>query len=349
MPWTTPSLEQVREENRDYVTARLHSGAMVPNSALRVLADANAGLAYLTLLYIDWLSKQLLPDTAETEWLDRHAQIWLGGRKAATYATGTANVTGIAGTAVPAGAQLTGPGGTYQTTAAITIGTGPTPVNIVALTSGVAGNADPGTTLSFSTPITNVDSSASIVTLTGGTDAETDDELRARILLRIRNPPMGGDAEDYVQWTLAIPGVTRAWSYPQEQGMGTVTVRFMMDDLRAPTGFPTPSDVAMVTLALDKVRPVAVKDFFIESPNAYPISFIISNLVVDNPSTEQAINDSIVSMLHDKAVPGQTVYRSWIDEAIAGTANVDHYDLTFTDTNMPNNGALAVLGTITFA
>src|SRR6516164_7228690 len=121
-PWETPSLEQVREENRDYITARLHSGAMVPNSALRVLTDANAGLAYLTLLYIDWLSKQLLPDTAETEWLDRHAQIWLQGRKAATYAAGTATMTGIAGTIVPAGTQMTGAGGAYQTTATITVG-----------------------------------------------------------------------------------------------------------------------------------------------------------------------------------------------------------------------------------
>ena len=349
MPWTTPTLEQVREDNRDYVTARLHSGAMVPNSALRVLSDANAGLCYLTLLYIDWLAKQLLPDTAETEWLDRHAQIWLGGRKAATYAGGTATVTGIAGTVLPSGVQLSGPGGTYQTTNTITIGSSPTPVNLAALTAGAAGNADVGTTLSFLTPVANVDASAIVVSMTGGTDTETDDELRARILERIRNPPMGGDAEDYVQWALAVPGVTRAWSYPQEQGMGTVTVRFMMDDLRAPTGFPTPQDVQNVTIALDNVRPVAVKDFFVEAPVAYSLSFTISNLVVDNPSTEQAINDSVTAMLHDKATPGGTVYRSWIDEAIAGTANVDHYDLTFTDTAMPDGGSLAVLGTITFA
>jgi len=39
------------------------------------MADANAGLGYLTLLYIDWLAKQLLPDTAETEWLDRRGVI----------------------------------------------------------------------------------------------------------------------------------------------------------------------------------------------------------------------------------------------------------------------------------
>ena len=90
MPWTTPSLDDVRKQNRDYITARLHSAAMVPNSVLRVLSDGNAGLAFLVLLYIDWLALQLLPDTAETEWLDRHAAIWLpaAGRKPATFASG---------------------------------------------------------------------------------------------------------------------------------------------------------------------------------------------------------------------------------------------------------------------
>jgi uncharacterized phage protein gp47/JayE len=76
-----------------------------------------------------------------------------------------------------------------------------------------------------------------VVQLTGGTDQETDDELRLRVLTRIRQPPMGGDADDYVAWALAVPGVTRAWCSPLEMGIGTVTVRVMCDDLRA-TGDP---------------------------------------------------------------------------------------------------------------
>ena len=82
--------------------------------------------------------------------------------------------------------------------------------------------------------------------LDGGTDEETDEELRARVLRRIRQPPMGGDAYDYVAWALAVPGVTRAWCSPLEMGIGTVTVRFMMDDLRADNdGFPIADDIAV--------------------------------------------------------------------------------------------------------
>ena len=75
--------------------------------------------------------------------------------------------------------------------------------------------------------------------MTGGVEAENDDDLRARILQRIQNPPMGGAQADYVTWALAVPGVTRAWAAP-EQGIGTITVRFLMDELRADDdGWPT--------------------------------------------------------------------------------------------------------------
>ena len=101
MPWQTPSLREVRGLVRDNVRASLPGAdASIPNSVLRVLGDAQGGLCHLTLQYIDWLALQLLPDTAETEWLDRHGQIWLvnadgtKGRKQATFASGSATFTG---------------------------------------------------------------------------------------------------------------------------------------------------------------------------------------------------------------------------------------------------------------
>src|SRR6516164_8388744 len=109
MPWQTPTLRQVRELVRDDITAALYGAAFIGNNVLRVMADAMAGLAHHTLRYIDWLALQLLPDTAETEWLDRHGQIWLvnadgtTGRKVAGYASGTATATGIQGSILAAG------------------------------------------------------------------------------------------------------------------------------------------------------------------------------------------------------------------------------------------------------
>src|SRR6516164_4593318 len=146
MPWVMPTLESLRSTNRNNVQAKLRSAPLIPNSVARVMADSNAGLAYLTLLYIEWLSDQLMPDESETEWLDRHAAIWLpnNGRKQATFSNGIVTATGLAGTAVPAGTILLanksdGTAILFQTAYAINIGAGPTPVPVTALTPGSTG------------------------------------------------------------------------------------------------------------------------------------------------------------------------------------------------------------------
>ncbi|MCD9817665.1 baseplate J/gp47 family protein [Bradyrhizobium japonicum] len=355
MPWKTPTLKDVRRLTRDYVTSQLGARSLIPNSVLRIMSDAKAGLAHLVLLYIDWLAKQLLPDTAETEWLDRHGQIWLTnadgskGRKAASYASGTVTLTGAQGIIVPVATGLASAAGVaYETTEEITIGSAPTPVDAMALTAGAVGNIDEGETITVSDAIPGVDGTATVVTMTGGVDEETDDQLRARILFRIQNPPMGGDAADYVAWALAVPGVTRAWSAP-EMGPGTITVRFMMDDLRADNrGLPTHDDVLAVRAHIDRMRPVTVKDCFVEAPVPLYYSLTISGLDNDDEATRGAIQASIIAMGHSRSKPGQTMYRSWVDEAISNAVGEDHHELTFDTTPMPAPGYMPFVGTILY-
>src|SRR5271166_4160626 len=95
MPWITPPLKTVRIEVRDLVRANARGAdATIPNSALRVLSDVTGAMCHKALQYLDWLAKQLLADTAEREWLDRHGRMWLSnadgsrGRKMATLAGG---------------------------------------------------------------------------------------------------------------------------------------------------------------------------------------------------------------------------------------------------------------------
>jgi uncharacterized phage protein gp47/JayE len=366
IPWYTPTLKQVRQMNRDNVTAFLSGAMLVPNSVLRVMSDAMAGLARLVLEYIDWLSLQLLPDTAETEWLDRHGQIWLVnsdgtiGRKQATLAEGTVNATGTIGAIIPNATTLTSGVDQvqYEVTAQTFVSDGPTPVPVRALDGGAVSNRSPGDILSFDTLLTDVDGETVVVSVDGGADPETDDQLRARVLLRIQQPPMGGDAKDYVQWTLAVPGVTRAWSYPNEMGIGTVTVRFMMDDLRASAGgFPTADDIAAVTEYLATVRPVAIKDFFVVAPIAYPIDHHISNLQPDTAATHAGAQDRLLVAFLTQAIPGSTWYREWSSTAIASATGITAFDLSLTlprtSTDMPHvpmpyPGYMPVLGNLFF-
>jgi uncharacterized phage protein gp47/JayE len=356
---------------RDAVNANLPGAdANVPNSVLRVLSDNQGALCHLTLQYVDWLALQLLPDTAETEWLDRHGNIWLvnadgsTGRKMAKLATGTASFPPalISGTVIPAATVLQSgaampptveslnPVVSFETLEDVTASSvAAVTANIRALDAGSFGNLPPGTALQIATTINGIGGQATVLELNGGTDTETDDELRARVLRRIRQPPMGGAAYDYEAWALAVPGVTRAWCAPMEMGIGTVTIRFMMDDLRADNGgFPLPEDIDAVQAYIDTVRPVTVKDFFVSGPIPYPINVHIHYLDLDAASTRAAIEQSLLQEFFVRATPGQTWYRAWSDEGIMAAAGVNAYDLTASDMPMPAPGYMAVLGDLTY-
>jgi len=354
LPWSTPSLREVRELVRDNIRAYLPGAdASVPNSVLRVLGDAQGGLCHLNLQYLDWLALQLLPDTAETEWLDRHGDIWLVnadgtiGRKEASFAQGTVNFEGADGTIVPAGTLLTaqsGGGTEYETTAEIVIGTIPTECPVRALDPGVGGNLAEGEPLACA--LAGV-SFITAVQITGGVDQENDDDLRARVLQRIRNPAMGGTQENYVTWALAVPGVTRAWAAP-EQGPGTITVRFLMDELRADDdGWPQPNDLQTVHDYINKMRPVTVKDTYVVAPIKEFVDVTIENLVPE--SARGAVEQSLRDMLFQMAAPGQTIYAAWISYAIMNAPEVQSFKLVTTqDWIMPSLGHMAVLGTVLF-
>jgi uncharacterized phage protein gp47/JayE len=222
------------------------------------------------------------------------------------------------------------------------------PVNgaIRALDPGALGNLPEGSSLTASPPVPGL-ISVTVVGLTGGTDTETDDELRARILKRIQQPPMGGSATDYEQWALAVPGVTRAWASPNEMGIGTVTIRFLMDDLRADNdGWPEPEDIEAVAAYIDTVRPVTVKDCYVCAPVKQFIDVYINNL---NPNTDEVkaeIEAALRDMLKIQAAPGQTIFAAWVSYAIMNCPSVISFQLASGDFVMANPGNMAVLGTI---
>jgi uncharacterized phage protein gp47/JayE len=354
MPWSSPTLKQVRGLVRDSINGALPGAdASVPNSVLRVLSDCQGALCHLVLQYIDWLALQLLPDTAETEWLDRHGAIWLVnadgsiGRKGATLASGTATFTGTIGAILPAASQISGG---YITTADITMGSGPVNGPVTATVPGTVGNLDPGTSLNLVSPPPGIDSPLTVVEMDGGTETETDDELRARILQRIQNPPMGGDADDYVAWSLSYPGVTRAWSYPQEMGIGTMTLRFLMDDLRSGnSGWPEPQDVLNVQDYIDTVRPVTVKDFWVEAPLKQYVDVTIGRLVPNTDEAKAEIETSLQQMLLVRAAPGQTIFAAWKSYAVMNAPSIVSFDLVNNaDDVMQAPGYMAVLRDIIY-
>ena len=234
-----------------------------------------------------------------------------------------------------------------------------------SLTAGAISNLDPGTGLTLTATIPGLDNgSAVVVSLSGGADTESDDALRARILNRIRNTPMSGDANDYETWALACPGVTRAWCAANEQGYGTVTVRIMCDQLRATTdpmttGLPWQSDLDAVQAYIETLRPVTVSEIHVVAPIPQAVNFTVANLSRNTLATQQAIETSVVTMILGRARPAQaingtlqpakTITAASISNAIWTAAGVRDFDLIMSDYVPTYNGNIGVLGSITYS
>src|SRR5690606_31261962 len=120
----------------------------------------------------------------------------------------------------------------YEVEADAEVVDGVATATVLALTAGIDGNTDAGTSVTLVQPVDDVSSAGEVgeAGIAGGVDAETDDDLRARLMQRIQEPPRGGAVNDYERWALEVSGVTRAWVYPGHLGIGTVGVTFVMDN-----------------------------------------------------------------------------------------------------------------------
>ena len=165
---------------------------------------------------------------------------------------------------------------------------------------------------------------------------------------RISQPAQGGNLNDYVNWALAVSGVTRAWCYPIEQGPGTVTVRFMMDNTYT-NGIPLTADVATVQTAINVLAPVTAT-VTVVAPVANPLNPTITGLTPNNANTQAAVTAELAALIQSQSKPGGTILISQIREAIGFATGVTDYTLTTPAANVTNTtGNITTLGTITWA
>jgi len=350
MPFSRPALPTlIARAEADIETRLPGADARLRRSNLNVLARVHSGAAHGLYGYLDWIARQVLPDTAESEMLERHASIWKVPRLAAAPAIGAVVFTGTNGATIPVGTPLLrSDGAEYVTTAEGVVAGGSVEVGVTASAVGQVGNAVAASVLNLEAPIAGVNSTATVTAgaLTGGADIESDDSLRARLLARIQAPPHGGASHDYVAWALEVAGVTRAWCYPQELGLGTVTVRFVRDDDASP--IPDAGEVAAVQAYIDALRPVTA-DLTVVAPVAVPLDFTIS-ITPDTSAIRAAIEAELRDLLRRESEPGATILLSHIREAISLAAGENDHTLTVPAANVTHAvGEMATFGTITWA
>lgn len=332
----------------DQDTALPGADSRLRRSVLGVLGRAQAGAAHGLHGHLDWIARQVLPDTADADQLDRHAAIWGVTRKAASVAAGVMTVAGTEGAIVPAETILQRlDGQRYRTIADAGILGGFGNLSVDAIEAGPLANAAIGIPLTFVSPVSGVQAVAvAVLGLAGGAAGEEDAALRARLLQRIRTPPRGGAASDWTSWALEVPGVTRAWSYPNWTGPGTVGLTFVFDG-RANI-LPGAAELATMAAYIDARRPVcATPVIFASAP------FIVDLLISAQPISAEvraAIVAELVDLFAREAEPGGTIRRSHLDEAVSAAAGeTDHTILAPVGSVVSPPGALPTLGQVTWA
>lgn len=348
MPYPRPTLPDLIAQAEADIESRLPgTDAKVRRTNLNVLARIVAAGLHGLYGFVAWLARQVMPDTADADYLARWASIWLSTpRVPAEFAGGTVIFTGTDGAYVPATTVLQRADGVrFETVTAGVVAGGQVSLQVVAVEAGQAGNTLAGARLSLVTPVAGLAGSGIVAAgaLTAGADAETDDALRARLLARIRKPPQGGAAADYLAWALEVPGVTRAWVFSAQAG--EVDLFFVRDADLSP--IPDAAEVADVQDWIDARRPVTAL-FTARAPVPDAVPFTI-HLVPDTPAVRAAVAAELADFFMREASPGATLPLSRIREAVSLAAGERDSVVSVPSADVVSApGHMATLGAVTW-
>lgn len=351
MSFSRPTLAELVQRTRNDTLSRLSTDEALRRADAEVYARVFSGVAHGLYGFIDWVSRQILPDTSDLDILIRQASIWGVEQKPAAAATGSVTFSVQPGSVIPAGTLLQAlDGQQYATTADAVVSLPNATAPVEAVAPGAAGNRAAGENMTLVSPVVGVQSVVVAGEMSGGADLESEDDLRGRLIARIQQPPQGGCAYDYEAWALEIEGVTRAWVSPQELGLGTVTVRFVRDnDGTGSAIIPDAAEVAAVQSYIDSHRPVTAQ-VTVVAPAAVPLNFQIQGLTPNNATVQAAVQAELQDLLLREAVPGGTILLSHIRAAISAAAGETDYVLLSPSANVTNTtGNMSTMGTITWS
>lgn len=177
--------------------------------------------------------KLIFPMYAYGEWLDYHAQMRGISRRPATASSGTLQLTVTKNTNIPEGSQFSTasvdgqPSVVFETTQGkFNLPEGTTEVPVKCTQTGTAGNVIAGTVIFKLSQLSGVTAVTNQEAITGGTEEEDDDSLRARIVSLDQSQSVSyvGSVADYKRWSLEVPGVGGVTVIPAQDDSGLVTL-----------------------------------------------------------------------------------------------------------------------------
>lgn len=246
----------------------LHDGG---DMALRLYAAA----AQLSSLWAqaDYVARQSFPQTAEGDYLDRHAEIRGLSRASGVKAAGrirfyieAARAADL--TVAPGISCMTAAETAFLTTEAGVIPAGALYCDVAAQAAeaGAGGNVPAGSVINMALAPGGVSACVNPAAFTGGAGAESDESLRQRVLKSYKTLPNGANAAYYEAQALDTDGVAAVSVLPRNRGIGTVDVV-----VAAVGGLPPQTLVDAVQEKLDALREICV-DIRVSAPAAVNVA-----------------------------------------------------------------------------
>jgi baseplate J-like protein len=310
-----PTLEEIRASIlRDYQTYYPNADTSEDSDAY-ARASSLAACAEGIYAHQKWLIKQFFPDTADTEFLEKHAGLRGLRRRNATYAAGKgATISGNPDAVIAVGLQIkTEDGRFYETTeSAVISASGSAVVAVRSLATGAVQNIKTATKGSFMAAPVGVSTDVVLNDVVGATNAESDSSLLERLLNKIRRPAAGGNKYDYKDWALEVDGVEQAYVYPLRRGLGTVDIAITADN-----GVPSDDTVRRAQEYIDQERPVTAKESKVVKPDVTKVNFNIqvkiSGVALNDIKT--AINNALRDYFNG-LIPGDDLIVSQCEAVI---------------------------------
>lgn len=366
--WVTPTLQEITTEViRGFNAGLTGADAALARNNLYPVAKTLAGHLHELHGALDYAVRQRFVLTCDDDYLDRHGAEMKPPvpRKAPAAASGFLTITSTGAASIATGAVFTrSDGARFVVQSGIVLasaGTGT--VRVIAEAAGAAGNTGPGAVFAPASGVTGtITAAVTAAGLGAGADIEGDEAYRARLLFAKAFPEHAGAPADWLRYTLAVPGVTRAYIDPLAAGRGTVVV-YPFFDLTRPNGIPLESDRLVVESALASARPGAgLPVVRIAEPVA--IGVTVSGLFPDTPEVRSAVQAEIAATFARQSRPSglsqvhgsmpflatpQVFSRSWIWQAIANASGEERHTLLAPTSEVAlAEGQVATPGNVSF-
>lgn len=326
-------------QSKDEIQQRMAAdlSGMNPNSTVegsfgRDIINATSVEFEKTYAELSLVSQAGFAQTSWGEYLENIAEEHGVFRRSAVRAIGTVTVTGT-GTVSQGALFQTQDGTEFSATSTVKV-TASADVPVQAVEYGSKGNVAAGaiTIIPMSIPgITRVTNAKATY---DGFDKETDEELRERLLFKVRMPATSGNMNDYIEWGTSVEGVGHITVVPLWNGNGTVKL-LVTDSNGQPA---SPELLARVTEKVESMHPIgATVSVIAPSVLGLTVALTPTKGGGDAAAIKKVLNAYFLSRQYtEKKVSYAKVGQLIIENA--DTTQVEDYD------NLTINGATANIG-----